>query len=125
MRNLDSERGSMGNAKIDISNFRLADDDPLCHYVFAVIIKTPTWDFQYETRWQRFVGWILGQKTRYTYFHVGQIVLCDTDENMASPRETPWGAKPGKHDCTVENFTDLAETIQFARDVVNGDISHV
>lgn len=108
--------------KINISDFRLPDDDPRCHYIFAVIISTPDYDFDYETFWQRLIGRLVGIKMRYTYFHIGQIVICDTDEDWASPRETPWGAKPGKHNCTVKKFTDLAEAIQCARDVIDDEL---
>ncbi len=107
---------------MDITNFRLPDDDPRCHYVFVVITSVPQFAFNYDiTLWGRIKSWF-GFGPVYVYFHIGQIIICDTDETGASPRETPWGAKPGKHDCTVETFTDLAEAIEFAKSVVNDSI---
>jgi len=103
----------------DISDFRLPEDDPRCHYLFAVILDTPKYDFNYDTLWQRLMGRFFGQKIGYAYFHKGQVVICNTDENGASPREVAWGGKPGKHDCTVEKFTDLAKAIKCAEDVIN------
>ena len=107
--------------KIDIKDFRLPDDDPRCYYIFAVVTETPKYDFDYYSQpaWRRFLNRLLGIAPAYQYFHVGQIVICDTDEHGRSPRETPWGGKPGKHDCIVEKFTDLAKTIQCAKDTIN------
>lgn len=103
---------------IDIADFR-RPGLPDCHYIFVVITKTPKYDFEYETFWQRLVGRLTGQKIAYTYFREGQIVICDTDAQWASPREAAWGGKPGKHSCKVEKFSDLQEAIECAEAVIN------
>lgn len=92
----------------DIADFRMPGE-PDCHYIFAVIIEVPEPANDPDDLW-------------VTCFYPGQIVICDTDADGSSPREAAWGGKPGKHNCRVKRFTDLAKTIQCARDVRNGEI---
>lgn len=104
---------------IDISDFRLSDDNPACHYVFVVIVDVPKYWGGGFSYWERFIDWLLRRRSSYVYFHRGQIVICDTDKDLASPRETPWGAKPGKHNCVVKKFASLEKAIRCAMDIIN------
>lgn len=111
--------------QFDIADFRRAGL-PDCRYIFAVIIDTPKYDvdYYYKPMWKRLFERLCGLAPKYVYFHIGQIVICDTDTEWASPREAAWGAKPGKHYCPVKKFTDLEKAISCAEDVINGEIEN-
>ena len=103
----------------DISTLKIDEDD--WFYRFAVITSVPPYVFEYADKpiWKRIIERLAGIAPRYTYYHVGQIVICTCYEDGSGMREVGWGAKPNKHNCGYETFTSMVEAIQYAERIAN------